>query len=134
MIDELVKVLDNVNNNGLTTLISAESEWLKLSEMTELNYNTNSCRLVANIITSDDHANAVTLCLYKDMFRMVRYTGIDPANNTCKDLKNTKIRIDIGSEEEFFQESTVEDFNGLVYDEYHVIQQIISVMTKHLWS
>lgn len=134
MLNELQAILDNLNATGIELIKSEEPQWIKLTELTELNFNTNACRLVANIITSEDLTNAVTLCMYKDIVRMVRYTGIDPVKNTCKDLKNIKIRSNIGSEEEFFQESTVADLDDLVYNEYKVIQEIISLMKNHLWS
>lgn len=134
MVNELLAVLKNLNETGIELIKSEENNWFKLTDLTELNFNTNSCRLVANIIISDDRANAVTLCMYKDMFRMIRYSGIDPVNYTCKEFKSIRISTDMDSEEEFFQQSTIEDFDGLVYDEYKAIKEIILLMNKHLWS
>lgn len=132
--EELENVLQHLNDTGIVRIMEGKKEWIKLTEMTEVNHNTNACRLVLNIVLTEDHANAASLFLYKDKFRMVRYWGINPEQNTCKDMKNTEIRTNIESEEEFFQESTVADLNELVYDEYQVIQEITSVMDKHLWS
>lgn len=134
MLDELVTVLNYMKNTDIIAACEEKKNWIKLTEMTEVNHNAISCRMVINIILTVDASNSASIFLYKDKFRIIRYIGIDLVNNTCKNFRNVSIRNGIESEEEFFQESTVADLNELEYDEYQVIQEIVSIMDKKIWS
>lgn len=134
MKDKLIAVLNNLNTTGLDLLASESRQWVRVNDLIEINYNANACRFIANIIVSEDLEDAVSIFMYKTKFRMVRYFGVNNEKNTCKDLKEARIRTDIESEEEFFQESTIEDLNDLEYDEYQLIKEIIDTLDKNLWS
>lgn len=134
MKNELLVVLNDLNTTGLELLVSEKRQWVRVNDLIEINYNANACRFIANIIVSEDLADAVSIFMYKTKFRMVRYFGVNHEKNTCKDLKEARIRTDIETEEEFFQESTIADLNDLVYDEYQLIKEIIETLDKNLWS
>lgn len=134
MKNELIAVLNNLNTTGLDKLISEKREWVRVNNLIEINYNANSCRFIANIIVDVDLGAAVSIFMYKMKFRMVRYFGVNHEKNTCSDLKESRIRSDIETEEEFFQESTIADLNDLTYDEYQIIKEIIDTLDKNLWS
>lgn len=131
---ELIAVLNDLNTTGLDLLVSEKREWVRVNDLIEINYNANACRFIANIIVSVDLEDAVSIFMYKTKFRMVRYFGVNHEKNTCRDLKETRIRTDIETEEEFFQESTIADLNDLEYDEYQLIKEIIDILDKNLWS
>ena len=134
MLDELVTVLNYIKNTDIIPAYEKNINWIKLTEMTEVNHNAIGYGIIINIILTTDSSNSASIFLYKDKFRIVRYIGIDLVNNTCKNFRNVSIRNGIESEEEFFQESTVADLNELEYDEYQVIQEIVSIMDKKIWS
>lgn len=134
MKDELIAVLNDLNTTGLEKLEKGHREWVYVNDMIEINYNANACRFIANIIVSENLEDAVSIFMYKEKFRFVRYFGVDNVKNTCRDLKETRIRTNIESEEEFFQESTIEDLNDLEYYEYQLIKEIIDTLDKNLWS
>lgn len=133
MIEELTHVLDVLKGNIPGMIYPEFKRWSRLTDMTEVLLNTGSERkLVINVITDirEDKSDAKCLHIFNDHIRYYAYKNIDIDGRVdCDDIHESTIKFGIRSEEEFFQESTLDNFGDMLYSEYSIIQEIREVLT-----
>lgn len=135
MKDDLNIVLEDIKQSEVKGI---EHGWKRLSDHVTVAYYHPSTVFLFSFVYQDNKAT------YKDQFRVYKkkiiYTNyiIDnrqvPFTTKCKEVH---IRNNIKSEEEYFQESTLYDLNGLIYDDYIYIQQIsdeVNSWMGDLWN
>ena len=133
---ELVKVLEELKVNGFEE-VRKGSCWFRISDRTEIYYNNPSCRLVINVALRYIDENTVEsagIHIYKNKFVYIRYYGVNIERKMCENTSRTSLRIDMESEGEFFQESTIKDLLDIEYNSYVTIQEITSLITEWLWT
>lgn len=137
MIDDLKKILKDVELNAEDNLAKEKSTWKIISDKSQYEYNTPGCRLVITTVVENVEplaVNTMMFSIFKNTFTCVRMYGVNIINHKFERKHEVSIKNGIESEEEYFQLSTVYDFNGLRYEEYEVIQDIVAIVTEHAWS
>jgi|AGFS01.1.fsa_nt_gi hypothetical protein len=138
-----------INNENLRSVLNYikkvgldydPDEWIRVDELTEFYINTMSHRITINIALVEDEVdyakdpNGLAFYIYSNKFIFVHFFGINHFAKTCESKNEAAIRSDIESEEEFFQESCVENLLSVEYSNYQLVKEIIEACDGFLWS